>query len=84
MLMSSAKLGLGLSSLHSDKNGATVSAPEGMKIPEKKRLAVLNSLPEGVTKQGEDTSLVGKGSKVLGQASQKAFVVAADVNIYAK
>lgn len=84
MLMSSAKLGLGLSSLHPDKKGAAVSAPTGMKIVEKKKTAVLNQLPDGLTKEGEDTSLAGKGSKVLGQAAQKAFVAAADVEIYAK
>jgi hypothetical protein len=40
--------------------------------------------PSGIIAEGEETSLLAKGSKELRKVSRKAFISASKVEIYAK
>ncbi|MES2922702.1 MAG: hypothetical protein V4819_14205 [Verrucomicrobiota bacterium] len=83
-LVDSAKARLGFGTLPAVKKHATVGLPVGMAIPENDKRMFLVDLPKGMSKEGENTSLAGKGRVILGQASQEAIMAATKVDIPAK
>jgi hypothetical protein len=82
-LLGASKFGMGLGELHTGEKATAANAPKGMvTVSQESRTADFR--PSGIIAEGEETSLIAKGSKELRTVSRKAFISAAKVEIYGK
>lgn len=83
VLLGASKLGMGLGELHTEKKATASAVPEGMVLATDPNKPA-DERPRGIIAEGEDPSLLAKGSKELRKVSRKAFISASKVEIYAK
>ncbi len=83
VLIGASKFGMGLGELHTEKKASAAIAPEGM-ITVTRNLKADDLRPASLIREGEDPSLIAKGSKELRKVSRDAFISASKVEIYAK
>jgi hypothetical protein len=83
VLLGASKLGMGLGELHTEEKASASVVPEGMIVAAAVKESA-DERPAGIIVEGEDTSLLAKGSKELRKVSRKAFISASKVEIYGK
>ena len=83
VLLGASKFGMGLGELHTEEKASASAVPEGM-ITAAGSTEPAGQRPPGIIAEGEDTSLLAKGSKELRKVSRKAFISASKVEIYGK
>ena len=83
VLLGASKFGMGLGELHNGEKASAGAAPEGM-VTANRESNSAEFRPSGIIAEGEETSLLAKGSKELRKVSRKAFISASKVEIYAK
>jgi hypothetical protein len=83
VLLGASKLGMGLGELHQEEKASASAVPEGMILAADPNQPA-DPRPAGIIAEGEDSSLLAKGSKELRKVSRKAFISASKVEIYAK
>lgn len=83
LLLGASKFGMGLGELHTEKKASAAIAPEGM-ISVSRKLVAEELRPASLIREGEDPSLLAKGSKELRKVSRDAFISASKVEIYGK
>lgn len=83
VLLGASKFGMGLGELHMEEKASAGSVPQGMILAADPNKPA-DPRPPGIIAEGEETSLLAKGSKELRKVSRKAFISASKVEIYAK
>lgn len=83
VLLSASKLGMGLGELHTEEKATASAVPEGMVTASEAKVSG-DFRPASIIREGEDPSLLAKGSKELRKVSRNAFISASKVEIYAK
>jgi hypothetical protein len=83
VLIGASKFGMGLGELHTQEKASASVAPKGM-ITVNRDLKAEDLRPTSLIREGEDPSLLGKGSKKLHKVSREAFISASKVEIYSK
>jgi hypothetical protein len=83
VLIVASKFGMGLGELHTEKKVSAGAVPEGM-TSVTRNLKAEDLRPASIIREGEDPSLISKGSKKLRNVSREAFISASKVEIYAK
>lgn len=78
-----SKFGMGLGELHQEQKVTASAVPEGM-ITASEAKDSADFRPASIIREGEDPSLLARGSKELRKVSRKAFISASKVEIYAK